>query len=233
MHHGTTKIGFFYEAALKKKNKFESVNENEFRYPGPKPQTKETGIVMLADAVEASTRSIENPTVQKIEERIDDLIKARFMEGQLDECELTLRDLTRIKASFLKILSGIHHSRMQYPEQQTEVSDVAGVTPPADKDGNAPPPPTKQLRKAFPSFALIGKIVERMKSDVEKFFRFLRLEKSLATNSIEAYQHDIARYVAFLESRGITSAEQTKSDDVSAFIKELRDLGFSRTKRCA
>ena len=66
-----------------------------------------------------------------------------------------------------------------------------------------------------------------MKSDVEKFFRFLRLEKSLATNSIEAYQHDIARYVAFLESRGITSTEQTKSDDVSAFIKELRDLGLT------
>jgi integrase/recombinase XerD len=66
-----------------------------------------------------------------------------------------------------------------------------------------------------------------MKSDVEKFFRFLRLEKSLATNSIEAYQHDVARYTAFLESRGITSAEQTKSDDVSAFIGELRDLGLA------
>jgi integrase/recombinase XerD len=66
-----------------------------------------------------------------------------------------------------------------------------------------------------------------MKSDVEKFFRFLRLEKSLATNSIEAYQHDIARYTAFLEGRGITSAEQTKSDDVSAFVHELRDLGLA------
>ena len=117
MHHGTTKIGFFYEQALRKKNKFEKVNEQDFHYPGPKPQTKETGIVMLADAVEASTRAIENPTVQKIEERIDELIKTRFMEGQLDECELTLRDLTRIKTSFLKILTGIHHSRMQYPEQ--------------------------------------------------------------------------------------------------------------------
>jgi hypothetical protein len=69
--------------------------------------------------VEASTRAIEQPTVKKIEDRIDELIKARFMEGQLDECELTLRDLTRIKSSFLKILTGIHHSRMQYPEAQT------------------------------------------------------------------------------------------------------------------
>jgi hypothetical protein len=74
---------------------------------------------MLADAVEASTRAIEQPTVKKIEDRIDELIKARFMEGQLDECELTLRDLTRIKSSFVKILTGIHHSRMQYPETQT------------------------------------------------------------------------------------------------------------------
>ena len=66
-----------------------------------------------------------------------------------------------------------------------------------------------------------------MKSDVEKFFRFLRLEKSLATNSLEAYQHDIARYARFLESRGISSPGQTKSDDVSAFIHELRDLGLA------
>lgn len=124
MHHGTTKIGFFHEQALRKKGKFETVNENDFRYPGPKPQTKETGIVMLADSVEASTRAIEQPTVRKIEDRIDELIKARFMEGQLDECELTLRDLTRIKASFLKILTGIHHPRMQYPESQTALSEV-------------------------------------------------------------------------------------------------------------
>lgn len=119
MHHGTTKIGFFYEQAMRKKGKFETVDESDFRYPGPKPQTKETGIVMLADAVEASTRAIEQPTVKKIEDRIDELIKARFMEGQLDECELTLRDLTRIKSSFLKILTGLHHSRMHYPETQT------------------------------------------------------------------------------------------------------------------
>jgi hypothetical protein len=139
MHHGTTKIGFFYDQAMRKKGKFETVNENEFRYPGPKPQTKETGIVMLADAVEASTRSIEQPTVKKIEDRIDELIKARFMEGQLDECELTLRDLTRIKTSFLKILSGIHHSRMQYPELQT---------PPAESPGPVGEAPTARKTKA-------------------------------------------------------------------------------------
>jgi hypothetical protein len=147
MHHGTTKIGFFYEQALRKKSKFENVTENEFRYPGPKPQTKETGIVMLADAVEASTRSIDNPTVQKIEERIDELVKARLMEEQLDECELTLRDLTRIKASFLKILSGIHHSRMQYPEQQPDEATREQTETPQLKEGNEQSPTGRRPRR--------------------------------------------------------------------------------------
>ena len=127
MHHGTTKIGFFYEQALRKKNGFEAVDEEEFHYPGPKPQTRETGIVMLADSAEASTRSIDDPTVQKIEERIDELIKARFMDGQLDECDLTLRDLTRIKVSFVKILTGIYHSRMQYPDQEPAAPETGLV----------------------------------------------------------------------------------------------------------
>jgi hypothetical protein len=124
MHHGTTRIGFFYEQAIRKRDDFETVDEDEFHYPGPKPQTRETGIVMLADAVEASTRSIDNPTVQKIEERIDEIVKARFMDGQLDECDLTLRDITRIKVSFAKILTGIYHSRMQYPEQQPAPAEL-------------------------------------------------------------------------------------------------------------
>lgn len=117
MHHGTTLVSYFYNKA-KFIAKTEEISEYIYRYPGPKPQTKETGIVMLADAIEASTRAIEEPTPQKIESRIDDVIKARFMEGELDECELTLKDLTKIKQSFLKILIGIHHHRIQYPEQK-------------------------------------------------------------------------------------------------------------------
>ncbi|MBS1515584.1 MAG: HDIG domain-containing protein [Bacteroidetes bacterium] len=117
MHHGTTLVSYFYNKA-KFIAKSEEISEYIYRYPGPKPQTKETGIVMLADAIEASTRAIEEPTPQKIESRIDDVIKARFMEGELDECELTLKDLTKIKQSFLKILIGIHHHRIQYPEQK-------------------------------------------------------------------------------------------------------------------
>ncbi len=121
-HHGTTRMSFFFDKALKqaaaKKNPKDDVNEEDFRYPGPKPQSREAGIVMLADSVEASVRSIVEMTPQKLESVIDNMIKQRFIEGQLDECTLTLRDLTNIKEAFLKILMGIHHQRITYPEQE-------------------------------------------------------------------------------------------------------------------
>ena len=121
-HHGTTLISYFYDKALKqaaaKKNPKDIIREEDFRYPGPKPQSKEAAIVMLADSVEASTRSIDNMTPQILESAIEGMVKQRFVEGQLDECELTLRDLTKIKDAFLKILTGIHHQRIKYPEQE-------------------------------------------------------------------------------------------------------------------
>jgi putative nucleotidyltransferase with HDIG domain len=120
-HHGTNRISFFYDKALKqaaKKPPKDTINEEDFRYPGPKPQSKETGIVMLADSVEASTRALTDLTQHRLEQSIDNMIKHRFLEGQLDECELTLRDLTNIKEAFLKILTGIHHHRIKYPEQE-------------------------------------------------------------------------------------------------------------------
>lgn len=118
MHHGTTLVKYFYSKAKNLINEDkEEFSEYIFRYPGPKPQTKETGIAMLADTVEASTKSIENPSPKKLEEKIDEVIKNRFMEGELDECDLTLKELTQIKKSFLKILIGIHHQRIKYPEE--------------------------------------------------------------------------------------------------------------------
>lgn len=122
-HHGTTRVSYFYDKALKqmstRKNP-KDVREEDFCYPGPKPQTKETGIVMLADTVEAAARSIDELTHQKLEHTIDTMIKERFLEGQLDECELTLRDLTKIKEAFFKILVGIHHQRLKYPSQEMQ-----------------------------------------------------------------------------------------------------------------
>jgi putative nucleotidyltransferase with HDIG domain len=140
-HHGTTRISFFFDKALKqaaKRPQKESINEADFRYPGPRPQTKETAIVMLADSVEASTRALADMTPQRLEQSIDNMIKHRFVEGQLDECELTLRDLTKIKDAFLKILLGIHHHRITYPEQQpTEVALAESV---AERPDVQPPP---------------------------------------------------------------------------------------------
>jgi membrane-associated HD superfamily phosphohydrolase len=96
--------------------KKEDVKEHTYMYNGPKPQSKETAIVMLADTIEASARAIEDSTPKKLEDQIDEIITRRFMEGQLDECNLTLKDLTLIKKSFLNILVGIHHQRIKYPE---------------------------------------------------------------------------------------------------------------------
>jgi cyclic-di-AMP phosphodiesterase PgpH len=117
MHHGKTKIGFFYEQALEQSVSSDLVSEKDFRYVGPRPNSKETAIVMLADAVEASTRSIADPTAEKIEENIDAIVKSRFMEGELDESNLTLSDLTKIRESFLTILLGVYHPRLKYPEK--------------------------------------------------------------------------------------------------------------------
>lgn len=121
MHHGTTLVSYFYNKAknLTDENK-EDVLDYIYRYPGPKPHNKETAIVMLADTVEASTKAIEDPTPKKLEDKIDEIIKKRFIEGELDDCDLTLKDLTRIKKSFLKILIGIFHQRIKYPEEKTE-----------------------------------------------------------------------------------------------------------------
>ncbi|MCK9408505.1 MAG: HDIG domain-containing metalloprotein [Bacteriovoracaceae bacterium] len=128
MHHGTMHVGFFYEKALRQKKSRSEVNENDFRYPGPKPNSKETAIVMLADGVEASTRAIVEPTVEKIEANIDSLIKLRLLEGELDESNLNLRDLNSIKESFVKILIGIHHSRLRYPESGNETATQSSST---------------------------------------------------------------------------------------------------------
>ncbi|MFI5144319.1 MAG: HD family phosphohydrolase [Ignavibacteria bacterium] len=120
MHHGTTLVSYFYEKARTEEGTTENIHDYIYRYPGPKPQSKETGIVMLADAVEAATRAIEDPTPAKLETQIDEIIKSRFMEGELDDCDLTLKDLIRIKHSFLKTLVGIHHHRIKYPEQDED-----------------------------------------------------------------------------------------------------------------
>ncbi len=116
-HHGTGLIRFFYERAKSQALvSGQTVEEKEFRYPGPKPQTREAGIVMLADCVEAASRTLEDPTPDRIQGLVQKLINNVFIDGQLDECELTLKNLHEIARSFTVILNGIFHHRIKYPE---------------------------------------------------------------------------------------------------------------------
>ncbi len=119
-HHGTTLITYFYEKAKQLKGE-DTVKMEHFRYPGPKPQTKEAGLVLLADAVEAASRSLENPTPARIKGLVQRIINKMFLDEQLDECELTLRDLHEIARSFNKILTGIHHHRIEYPDAVAKI----------------------------------------------------------------------------------------------------------------
>lgn len=118
-HHGTSLITFFFNKAQQLKGA-EAVKEDNFRYPGPRPQTKEAGLVMLADVVEAASRTLENPTPARIQGLVQNLVNKIFSDGQLDHCELTLRDLHSIAKSFNKILNGIHHHRIEYSDIQTK-----------------------------------------------------------------------------------------------------------------
>ncbi|PIP37773.1 MAG: HD family phosphohydrolase [Desulfobacterales bacterium CG23_combo_of_CG06-09_8_20_14_all_51_8] len=116
-HHGTTLISFFYNKAKQQAKEDQVVNMDNFRYPGPKPQTRETALVMLADVVEAASRTLENPTPALIQGLVAQLINKLFSDNQLDECPLTLKDLNNIARSFNKILNGIYHHRIEYPDK--------------------------------------------------------------------------------------------------------------------
>jgi len=120
MHHGTTRVEYFYRKAIADGDK---INEEQFQYPGPKPNTKETGILMICEAVEAAVRSIKEPDIIKIEEMIDKIIELRISTGQLSECPLTMDELTKIKGNvdgttgLLPVLRGIYHIRIEYPDE--------------------------------------------------------------------------------------------------------------------
>ena len=116
-HHGTSLIHYFYDKAKQLKGE-DAVNIDDYRYPGPKPQTREAGLVMLADVVEAASRVLDNPTPSRLQGLVQKLVNRIFSDGQLDNCELTLRDLHSIAKSFNTILNGIHHHRIEYPEKR-------------------------------------------------------------------------------------------------------------------
>jgi len=158
-HHGTSLAYFFYRQALDQKAEVErlvkqskakeddvpQVSEETFRYPGPRPQFKESAIISLADAVESASRTLEKPNASRIETMIDEIVHARMMDGQLDECDLTISELARIKASFGKTLLSMMHGRIKYQK--------AIESKPAREEAKAPQPAEDETAET-------GKIVE-------------------------------------------------------------------------
>jgi len=126
-HHGTTLVSYFFNKAKKnEKPELDPVNENHFHYPGPRPQTREAAIVMLADACEAATRSIAEPTAAKIQTMVHNIITRRFLEEQFAECDLTLKDLRIAEECFVRTLVSLYHHRIQYPNQPPGIHRPAG-----------------------------------------------------------------------------------------------------------
>ncbi len=160
-HHGTGLIKFFYERAkdqAKDDPNTNQIDDMDFRYPGPKPQTREAGIVMLADCVEAASRTLSNPTPDRIQGMVQKLINNVFIDGQLDECELTLKNLHEIAKSFNRILNGIFHHRIDYPEpvhkgggsaRRVEFNDTIKLEngESINDDSDEQPPETPQSRE--------------------------------------------------------------------------------------
>lgn len=120
-HHGNTLLKFFYHKAVQGE---QEVKEEDYRYPGPKAQTKESAIVGIADSVEAAVRSLNQPTPETIESLVKKIVSDRLQDGQLNECDLTLKELETVSHSFCETLKGIFHSRIEYPEMTKKVVQV-------------------------------------------------------------------------------------------------------------
>jgi putative nucleotidyltransferase with HDIG domain len=115
-HHGTSTVSFFFEKA-QEQDPHKQVQEEDFRYPGPRPQTRESAIIMLADSVEAASRSLATSSPKLLRDLVKKIIRDKFMASQLDQCDLTLKDLDDIVEGFMPILQGIFHTRIEYPNK--------------------------------------------------------------------------------------------------------------------
>ncbi len=136
-HHGTRLMNFFYQKA---RDQAGTANEGEFRYPGPKPQTRVAALVMMADAVEAAARALTDPTPARTSALVERIINEIFLDGQIDECELTLKDISEIKKRFTYVLTSIFHKRIEYPDielKATHHRSEHGAEKPANGNGNS------------------------------------------------------------------------------------------------
>jgi hypothetical protein len=178
-HHGTLTAGYFYTKACQEEG-VENVNKSQFRYPGPKPGSKETAIVMLADACESAVRALKNPTVAEVEERIDKITRQRIDESQFDECPITMQDLNIIKQTFVRILRGIQHNRIEY--QQNMMRELGRKMPAAIL------PATLPLKESLASDAILAATQEEALTakPVENDAK----ASTLVMPSLEDYPHD-------------------------------------------
>jgi hypothetical protein len=122
-HHGTTLVEFFYHQAVTKKDQVApdqpAISEVQYRYPGPRPRTREIAIVMVADAVESATRAMQDPSAGRIEALVHDIVMKRLLDGQFDDCDLSMREIQQIERSCVKSLLSIYHGRIAYPSSAT------------------------------------------------------------------------------------------------------------------
>ena len=132
-HHGTTLVEFFYYQACTKQQSPDqpAISEMQYRYPGPRPRTKEIAVVMIADAVESATRAMQDPSASRIETLVHDIIMRRLLDGQFDDCDLTMRELQQIERTCVKSLLSIYHGRIAYPSTPAATSPGAVETPSA------------------------------------------------------------------------------------------------------
>ncbi|MBH25757.1 MAG: hypothetical protein CMH57_15225 [Myxococcales bacterium] len=148
-HHGTTLIAYFYHRAKSLEDPdIPEVDEKDYRYPGPKPQTRETAICLLADGIEAASRAMPDPTPDRLKGLVQKMINKAFADGQLDECDLTLKDLNAIAKAFIRVLMGMYHSRPQYPEDKRRKDDKRAKPQPSGAQQRPQRTTSANLQKA-------------------------------------------------------------------------------------
>ena len=139
-HHGTTRVEYFYHMArtAEERKKLENqaaceVSEAQYRYPGPKPRSREVAILMLSDACESACRTLQEPNASRIESLVSELSMKRLTDGQFDDCDLTMRDLARVERSIVKTLIGVYHGRIAYPSDKTDRGEKPAERSASDK----------------------------------------------------------------------------------------------------
>lgn len=155
-HHGTDLVAYFYHGAKASQDDKETVEEHTFRYPGPKPQTREAAIVMIADGVEAAARSLAKPTPTAIDKLVSKIINDKFVDGQFNECDLTKKDFERIAGSLAKTLAGMHHSRIAYPEDLEAMESAPSGRDEGQREGSVAGGPTTETKEEASHGASVG-----------------------------------------------------------------------------